>query len=99
VYGLNVSLGGHVQRLECQGSKLEINGTKHSPSLLCNEARQKAFAVTIIFSLSRNLRCVNEDLDSPEWVVSFWKLLVCPVCTRFFSGCFLRFISCLGRGF
>jgi len=27
VYGLKVSLGGHVQRLECQGSKREINVT------------------------------------------------------------------------
>ena len=44
MYGLNVSLGGHVHRPERQGSKLEINGTKHSLPLQCGKGGQKPFA-------------------------------------------------------
>lgn len=44
MYGLNVSLGGHVHRPERHGSKLEISGTKHSLPVLCGVGRQKPFA-------------------------------------------------------
>jgi hypothetical protein len=45
VYGLNVSLGGQLQRPLCHGSNFVIKGTFFPLSYICGWDEQKVFAI------------------------------------------------------